>query len=101
MPAKIDQKIEVPLATDGRGRALCPHCRGVLMKLLRHARLVENLTPSNLEVTQFNTAQHGQRVLHQLRAAHGEPREAEKVGSEKVTSTVLQVPRMKPGGVRF
>src|SRR2546425_9337835 len=55
MPEKIDQKIEVPLATDGRGRALCPHCRGVLMKLLRHARLVEDLTPSNLEVTQFNT----------------------------------------------
>lgn len=55
MPAKIDQKIEVPLTRNARGRELCPHCRTVLMKLLRHARIVEDLTPSNLEVTQFNT----------------------------------------------
>lgn len=55
MPAKIDQRIDVPLARDTRGRELCPHCRGVLRKLLRHARIVEDLTPSNLDVTQFNT----------------------------------------------
>jgi len=55
MPAKIDQKIDVPLTRDARGRELCPHCRTVLMKLLRHARIVEDLTPTNLEVTQFNT----------------------------------------------
>jgi transposase len=55
MPAKIDQKIDVPLTRDARGRELCPHCRAVLMKLLRHKRIVEDLTPSNLEVTQFNT----------------------------------------------
>jgi len=55
MPAKIDQKIDVPLTRDHRGRELCPHCRAVLMKLLAHARIVEDLTPTNLEVTQFNT----------------------------------------------
>jgi transposase len=55
MPAKIDQTIDVPLARDSRGCQLCPHCRGVLMKLLAHARIVEDLTPTNLEVTQFNT----------------------------------------------
>ena len=55
MPAKMDQKIEVPLTRDARGRELCPHCRTVLMKLLAHARVVEDLTPTNLEVTQFNT----------------------------------------------
>lgn len=56
MPPKIDQKLDVPLARDDRGRALCPRCRGVLAKLLAHKRIVEDLTPTNLEVTQFNTA---------------------------------------------
>lgn len=55
MPAKIDQKIDVPLTRDARGRELCPQCRAVLMKLLAEARIVEDLTPTNLEVTQFNT----------------------------------------------
>jgi transposase len=56
MPAKIDQRIDVPLTRDSRGRELCPHCRTVLMKLLAHARIVEDVTPSNVEVTRFNTA---------------------------------------------
>lgn len=55
VPAKIDQELEVPLRRDARGRELCPHCQAVLMKLMRHARIVEDLTSSNVEVTQFNT----------------------------------------------
>lgn len=64
MPSHIDQVIDVPLSRDPRGRdprgrdpgrELCPRCRGALMKLLSHARIVEDLTPSNLEVTQFKT----------------------------------------------
>jgi transposase len=55
MPAKVDQVEDVPLATDAKGRALCPRCRGVLAKLKAHERLVEDLTPSNLLVTKFTT----------------------------------------------
>jgi transposase len=55
LPAKVDEKIEVALTRDSRGRELCPHCRTALMKLMRHARIVEDLTPTNLQVTQFNT----------------------------------------------
>jgi transposase len=55
MPSHIDQTIDVPLVRDERGRELCPRCRGVLMKLLRHARIVEDATPMNPEVTKFKT----------------------------------------------
>lgn len=54
-PGKIDQTIDVPLGQDQRGRPLCPRCRGALLKLLRHRRIVEDLTPSNVEVTAFTT----------------------------------------------
>lgn len=55
MPAKIDQKIDVPLRRDDRGRELCPRCRCVLTEMMSHRRVVEDLTPSNVEVTQYNT----------------------------------------------
>jgi transposase len=55
MPAKIDQVVDVPLARDERGRALCPRCRCVLTDLQPHARVVEDLTPSNVRVTKFKT----------------------------------------------
>lgn len=55
LPAKIDQVVEVPLAADARGRALCPRCRGVLTQLESHARIVEDLTPCNVQVTKFKT----------------------------------------------
>lgn len=55
MPKKIDQSVDVPLARDERGRELCPRCRGALTKLLSHARIVEDLTPSNVEVKRFKT----------------------------------------------
>jgi transposase len=55
MPAKVDQVVDVPLATDAGGRELCPRCRGVLAKLKAHERLVEDLTPSNVLVTKFTT----------------------------------------------
>jgi transposase len=55
MPEKVDQVVDVPLATDANGRELCPRCRGVLAALKGHERLVEDLTPSNLLVTKFTT----------------------------------------------
>ena len=55
MPSHIDQVVDVPLARDERGRALCPRCRCVLNDLQPHARVVEDLTPSNVRVTKFKT----------------------------------------------
>jgi transposase len=55
VPAKIDQVVDVPLARDERGRALCPRCRCVLTDLQPHARVVEDLTPANVVVTEFKT----------------------------------------------
>ena len=54
-PAKVDRVVEVPLARDERDRELCPRCRCVLTGLRRHARVVEDLTPSNVLVTKFKT----------------------------------------------
>jgi hypothetical protein len=55
MPSKIDQVIEVPLARNDRNRELCPRCRCALMNLRSHDRIIEDLTPSNVEVIQFKT----------------------------------------------
>lgn len=76
MPAKIDQVVDVPLATDAGGRKLCPRCRGALAALKSHERIVEDLTPSNLLVTKFTT--HSGHCINcdrrvESRAAHQPP----------------------------
>jgi Zn-finger nucleic acid-binding protein len=55
MPARVDREVEVPLARDARGRELCPRCRGVLTDLREHERLVEDLTPVQVEVVKYRT----------------------------------------------
>jgi len=54
-PPKIDRTLKVPLPRDKRGRCVCPHCRGVLKKLARHRRLVEDIVPARVEVTCYKT----------------------------------------------
>lgn len=54
-PVKIDRVVEVPLARDDRGRELCPKCRCVLTALRGHTRVVEDLTPANVEAVEYKT----------------------------------------------
>jgi transposase len=55
LPAKIDHHQDVPLRRDGRGKAICPHCRCRLNRLRKHRRIVEDLIPSAVEVTCYHT----------------------------------------------
>jgi transposase len=55
MPRRIDRVVEVPLARDDRGRELCPECRCVLTAVRGHARVVEDLTPVNVEAVKYKT----------------------------------------------
>lgn len=55
MPQKIHQVIDVPLPRDEKGRELCPCCRTPLSDLQDHDRIVEDVRPPELEVTQFRT----------------------------------------------
>jgi len=52
---KIDHHQDVPLATDTKGHAVCPKCRCRLTRLRKRERIVEDLVPSAVEVTCYDT----------------------------------------------
>ncbi len=54
-PLRVDVTLKVPLPRDKRGRRVCPRCRGVLKKLKRHRRLVEDIVPARVRVTCYAT----------------------------------------------
>ena len=56
-PRKVDRTVEVPLPAGGPGERLCPRCgTGLLTRLRRHRRLVEDLVPARVQVTRYRTA---------------------------------------------
>jgi len=55
MPAKIDRHQQVPLPTDRRKHAICPHCKCPLVRRRKHRRVVEDLVPSAVETTCYHT----------------------------------------------
>jgi transposase len=55
LPARIDQHQQVPLPRDDWQQPLCPQCRGVLRKLRRHQRIVEDLIRSTVQTICYDT----------------------------------------------
>ncbi len=54
-PPKIDRYVKVRLSKDQHGHRVCPQCRGVLKKLSRHRRVVEDIIPATVRVTCYKT----------------------------------------------
>jgi hypothetical protein len=55
LPVRIDERQEVALPKDERGRPCCPHCQSQLSALRHHRRLVEELIPAQVVTTCYRT----------------------------------------------
>ena len=56
LPEKIDTHITVPLPRDAQGVVSCPKCRGQLLHVCQHERIVEDLIPPKPVATCYHTA---------------------------------------------
>jgi hypothetical protein len=54
-PAKVDQRMDVPLPRDGAGRESCPRCHACLLELRGHDRAVEDLAEPRVVVKVYHT----------------------------------------------
>jgi transposase len=57
-PPEIHYEVAVPLPAGGPGEGggcLCPHCRGELVDLKDHGRVVEDIVPAPVAVTRYHT----------------------------------------------
>ena len=52
---RIDNRQDVPLPVDGRGKRCCPHCRTQLSQIRHHRRLVEDIVPAQVVATCYLT----------------------------------------------
>jgi transposase len=57
MPARIDHHQDVPLKRGRDRQPICPHCRCRLGRLKKRKRIIEDLSPSAVEVTAYHTEQ--------------------------------------------
>jgi hypothetical protein len=55
LPRKINVRQDVALPVDGRGQVCCPDCRTQLSELKRHRRVVEDIIPSSVVTTCYQT----------------------------------------------
>jgi transposase len=55
LPRKIDVRQEVALPVDERGALCCPHCRAQLSGVKHHRRMVEDIVPSKVITTCYQT----------------------------------------------
>jgi len=54
-PRKINVRQDVALPVDAQGEVCCPHCRTQLSKVKRHRRIVEDIVPSSVITTCYQT----------------------------------------------
>ena len=55
VPANIDMQIIVPIPLDASGACCCPTCNTQLLNVKRHQRIVEDIVPSRVVTTCYNT----------------------------------------------